>query len=161
MHCLATLVICGSAPIMPQPGCINDCIVSKGDMHAAGHTASWGRGYPDLLADCYNASGARTGAGPLDPTRNGTYGALWRLLREAAGVFPDAYVHLGGDEVDLACWEVCASGFRVYSVLWDAHVHQMWRTWRAGNQACAHERMNTLSSHGVCMTLVRWGASSA
>ncbi|KAK9836128.1 hypothetical protein WJX81_003786 [Elliptochloris bilobata] len=70
-----------------------------------GHTASWGRGYPDLLTDCYNESGARTGAGPLDPTRNGTYGALWRLLREAAGVFPDAYVHLGGDEVDLACWE--------------------------------------------------------
>lgn len=78
-------------------------------MHSAGHTASWGRGYPDLLADCYNASGARTGAGPLDPTRNGTYGALWALLREAAGVFPDAYVHLGGDEVDLACWEVSAS----------------------------------------------------
>lgn len=112
---------CGSAPAMPQPGCINACMVSKA-VHAAGHTASWGRGYPDLLADCYNASGARTGAGPLDPTRNGTYGALWHLLREAAGVFPDAYVHLGGDEVDLACWEVRAPGFRVWSVPLDAHI---------------------------------------
>jgi len=72
---------------------------------APGHTASWGRGYPELLAGCYDAAGARVGAGPLDPTRNATYAALWRLLREAAGAFPDAYVHLGGDEVDLTCWE--------------------------------------------------------
>ena len=71
---------------------------------APGHTASWGRGYPELLAGCYDG-GVRVGAGPLDPTRNGTYAALWRLLREAAGAFPDAYVHLGGDEVNLTCWE--------------------------------------------------------
>ncbi len=40
--------------------------------------------------------------------RNETYAALWALLREAAGLFPDSYVHLGGDEVPFTCWQVCA-----------------------------------------------------
>lgn len=90
----------------PSKACTADREPYFRGLTSAGHTASWGRGYPDLLAECFDEAGQRTGAGPLDPTQNGTYGALWRLLREAAGLFPDAYVHLGGDEIDLACWEV-------------------------------------------------------
>ncbi len=79
------------------------------DQHSctAGHTASWGKGYPEVLTECYSQDGQKTGAlGPLNPARNETYTFLWRLLREAAQVFPDTYVHLGGDEVPFDCWEV-------------------------------------------------------
>ena len=73
----------------------------------AGHTASWGKGYPEVLTECYSQDGQKTGdLGPLNPARNETYLFLWRLLREAAQVFPDTYLHLGGDEVPYDCWEV-------------------------------------------------------
>ena len=88
----------------------------------AGHTASWGKGYPEVLTECYGQDGQKTGAlGPLNPARNETYTFLWQLLREAAQVFPDTYVHLGGDEVPFDCWEVsgasvmcCGSADRCY-----------------------------------------------
>ncbi|DBA89255.1 TPA: hypothetical protein ACH3X1_016396 [Trebouxia sp. C0004] len=71
-----------------------------------GHVASWGKGYPELLTQCYNDQGKPNGElGPLDPTRNSTYNALWLLFREAAQVFPDSYIHLGGDEVPFDCWQ--------------------------------------------------------
>lgn len=71
-----------------------------------GHVASWGKGYPELLTQCYNGQGKPNGElGPLDPTRNSTYTALWLLFREAAQVFPDSYIHLGGDEVPFDCWQ--------------------------------------------------------
>ena len=74
---------------------------------AAGHTASWGKGYPELLTDCYDAQERPTGLkGPINPARNETYALLWKLLREAAALFPDSYIHLGGDEVPFDCWQV-------------------------------------------------------
>lgn len=42
----------------------------------------------------------------MNPVRNETYAALWQFLREAAGLFPDSYMHLGGDEVPFDCWQV-------------------------------------------------------
>lgn len=72
----------------------------------AGHTASWGKGYPGLLTDCYNGEEQPTGEkGPVNPVRNETYALLWAFLREAAGLFPDTYLHLGGDEVPFDCWQ--------------------------------------------------------
>ncbi|EIE23444.1 putative beta-N-acetylhexosaminidase [Coccomyxa subellipsoidea C-169] len=71
-----------------------------------GHTASWGKGYPGLLTDCYNEKEQPTGEkGPVNPVRNETYALLWAFLREAAGLFPDTYLHLGGDEVPFDCWQ--------------------------------------------------------
>ena len=73
----------------------------------AGHTASWGKGYPELLTDCYDSQERPTGLkGPINPARNETYALLWKLLREAATAFPDSYIHLGGDEVPFDCWQV-------------------------------------------------------
>lgn len=78
-----------------------------GAVLCSGHTQSWGKGHPELLADCYGEDGRRKGRkGPLDPTRRGTYTLLRGLLQELAAVFPDRYLHLGGDEVSFSCWEV-------------------------------------------------------
>jgi hexosaminidase len=72
-----------------------------------GHTLSWLVGYPELAA----------GAGPfeigrhfgvfdpvLDPTREEIYTFLDGFIGEMAGLFPDPYFHVGGDEVNGKAW---------------------------------------------------------
>lgn len=73
-----------------------------------GHTGSWLVGYPELSA----------GQGPfelqrtwgifdpvLDPTKDRVYTFLDRFLGEMAALFPDAYFHIGGDEVNGRQWK--------------------------------------------------------
>ena len=52
------------------------------------------------MADCPETVSERGQAYQvLDPTRNGTYEILGKLLKELGDLAPDAYFHLGGDEV--------------------------------------------------------------
>lgn len=71
-----------------------------------GHTLSWGKGLPHFLTQCYDESGFILNGtfGPLDPTSNLTYIYLEKLLTEVSQLFPESYLHLGGDEVDFSCW---------------------------------------------------------
>jgi hexosaminidase len=76
-------------------------IVPEFDM--PGHSRSWVIGYPDL------ASGPgpftlETGDPIMDPTRESTYKFLEKFIAEMAKLFPDAYFHIGGDEVDGKQW---------------------------------------------------------
>jgi hexosaminidase len=72
-----------------------------------GHATSWLVGYPKL----------GVGKGPyqivrgfgilthlMDPTKESTYKFLSGFVGEMAKLFPDAYFHIGGDEVDPAEW---------------------------------------------------------
>jgi hexosaminidase len=72
-----------------------------------GHAQSWFVGYPELAS----------GPGPysierhfgifdpvMDPTRRGTYEFIDRFLGEMAGIFPDPYMHIGGDENNGVQW---------------------------------------------------------
>lgn len=72
-----------------------------------GHSTSWFVGYPELAS----------GPGPykvehtfgihdeaLDPTRESTYTFLDAFLGEMAKLFPDEYVHIGGDESNGKQW---------------------------------------------------------
>ena len=72
-----------------------------------GHTTSWFVGYPELAS----ASGPfqierKWGIfePTLDPTRDEIYTFLDGFIGEMAGLFPDEYFHIGGDEVLDAEW---------------------------------------------------------
>jgi len=44
----------------------------------------------------------------FDPTLNSTYQFVAQFLAEVVKVFPENYIHLGGDEVDFQCWNSTA-----------------------------------------------------
>ncbi len=73
-----------------------------------GHSIAWFVGYPELAS----------GKGPyqierhwgvfdpaMDPTRESTYEFLDRFIGEMTQLFPDAYWHIGGDEVNGKEWD--------------------------------------------------------
>src|SRR5579863_1481455 len=71
-----------------------------------GHTRSWYLGYPELSSGTgpYTLEGG--GIDPImDPTRESTYKFLEKFVAEMAKLFPDAYFHIGGDEVDGKQWD--------------------------------------------------------
>ncbi|CAL8089385.1 unnamed protein product [Orchesella dallaii] len=71
-----------------------------------GHTRSWGYAWPDFLTECFTSRGQPDGTfGPINPLREDAYKKMAQLLEEVINVFPDSYLHLGGDEVDFDCWK--------------------------------------------------------
>jgi hexosaminidase len=84
-------------------------VVPEFDM--PGHATSWFVGYPALAS----------GPGPysierkfgifdpaMDPSREATYEFLDGFIGEMAGLFPDAFFHIGGDEVNGEQWKKTA-----------------------------------------------------
>ena len=75
-----------------------------------GHTRSWFLGHPELSSGAgpYTLEGG--GIDPImDPTRESTYKFLEKFIAEMAKIFPDAYFHVGGDEVDGKQWDANAN----------------------------------------------------
>jgi hexosaminidase len=73
-----------------------------------GHTRSWFVGYPALASakESYNIRrqfGIDDAA--MDPTRESTYLFLDKFLGEMAELFPDPYMHVGGDESNGKQWK--------------------------------------------------------
>jgi hexosaminidase len=73
-----------------------------------GHTAAVGQAYPDLITDCYDWLDGGTPAAlrwpqwdnvVLDVTKNATKSFVRTLFGEIAALFPDSFMHVGGDEV--------------------------------------------------------------
>jgi len=72
-----------------------------------GHSRSWFVGYPELASgegpftlDSENGPSSVT-----DPTREETYKFMDKFVEEMGKLFPDAYFHIGGDEVDGKFWD--------------------------------------------------------
>ena len=80
-------------------------VVPEFDM--PGHIQSWLVGYPDLasapgpyaIADKFGVMDAA-----FDPTRESTYVFIDGFLGEMASLFPDPYMHIGGDESNGKHW---------------------------------------------------------
>jgi hexosaminidase len=73
-----------------------------------GHVTSWLVGMPELGSVARKYEIARTFGiwdGALDPTRESTYKFLDGFIEEMAGLFPDEYMHLGGDESNGKDWK--------------------------------------------------------
>ena len=73
-----------------------------------GHAYSWGLS-PALASITVDCPAYADGLGhvddvPLDPTNDLTYNVVRGVLSDAAAAFPDAFLHLGGDEVQYGCW---------------------------------------------------------
>ncbi|MGH9873449.1 MAG: family 20 glycosylhydrolase [Pyrinomonadaceae bacterium] len=73
-----------------------------------GHATSWLVGYPELGSapgpyQIERAAGIFEPA--LDPTREQTYKFLDEFFGEMASLFPDAYMHIGGDENEGKQWD--------------------------------------------------------
>ncbi len=84
-------------------------VVPEFDM--PGHATSWFAGYPELAS----ASGVyqierKWGVfdPAMDPTREYTYEFLDRFIGEMTALFPDAFFHIGGDEVNGEQWKKSA-----------------------------------------------------
>ncbi len=81
-------------------------IVPELDM--PGHTTALGLAYPELMtAPAPNAAELHWGVHPavLDPSKEQVYTFLQQLLTEVADVFPEPYLHIGGDEVLPDRWQ--------------------------------------------------------
>lgn len=72
-----------------------------------GHSTSWFVGYPEY-ASAPGPYRIERGFGVFHPVFNpanpGTYKFLDRFFREMASLFPDPYLHIGGDEVEAVHW---------------------------------------------------------
>lgn len=82
------------------------------ELDLPGHCWGLGLAYPELL--CAPAPRqAQTGFGvfpcAVDPTQEALYDFLDGLLGEWRAVFPDPYLHLGGDELAPAPWQALAA----------------------------------------------------
>ena len=73
-----------------------------------GHSTSWLVGYPEM-GSAPGPYKIERGAGifepALDPTREQTYKFLDTFLGEMAQLFPDEYMHIGGDENEGKQWD--------------------------------------------------------
>ena len=71
-----------------------------------GHTHSFYPGYPELASAPGPYTVENDGLDPImDPTKESTYKFLEKFIAEMAKLFPDAYFHIGGDEVDGKQWD--------------------------------------------------------
>jgi hexosaminidase len=73
-----------------------------------GHVTSWLVGMPELGSVQRPYEISRTFGvwdGALDPTKESTYKFLDAFIGEMAGLFPDEYMHMGGDESNGADWK--------------------------------------------------------
>jgi hexosaminidase len=84
-------------------------VVPEFDM--PGHTTAWFVGHPEL-ASAPGPYGIERRWGvhkpTMDPTRETTWTFLDGFVTEMAGLFPDRYWHVGGDEVDPTQWNSSA-----------------------------------------------------
>ena len=94
-----------------------------------GHASSIAVAYPDLMSapGPYRMEREWGVHKPtLDPTRDEVYQFVDTIVGELAAIFPDPYLHIGGDEVDASQWRASPSiqAFMQQNGLADTHALQ-------------------------------------
>ena len=73
-----------------------------------GHSTAWLFAYPEMASGT-TPTGIRREFGvsdtAIDPTREETYRFIEKFLREMTAIFPDEYIHIGGDETPAPDWK--------------------------------------------------------
>jgi hexosaminidase len=112
-----------------------------------GHSTSWLVGYPELGSQPGPFALERTWGifdNNLDPSREEVYAFLDKFLGEMAGLFPDAYLHIGGDEVTPRQWNANAA---IQDFMYEKRLNDA-----ADLQAHFNTRLNAiLAGHGKRM----------
>src|SRR5580704_3585165 len=111
-----------------------------------GHTLSWLAAYPELGSALGPYEIGRTWGAfdpVMDPTREEVYQFLDVFLGEMAALFPDAYFHIGGDEVSPKQWNASAriQAFAKQHRLKDAHALQAYFNQRVQKILEAHGKI--------------------
>lgn len=77
------------------------------ELDVPGHTTSWVWAYPEWGAGQLEAPSTGFGVHEacLDPTKPEVLNAIKHVFSELTDVFPDSYVHVGGDEVNSTWWD--------------------------------------------------------
>lgn len=85
-------------------------IILVPEVDIPGHTEQFCRKYPDL----FGTLSTEQNTGNADfvfnilPADQSVFSALERIFGEVAELFPDSpYIHIGGDEAAVGCWEKC------------------------------------------------------
>jgi hexosaminidase len=120
-------------------------VVPEFDM--PGHSTAWFVGYPELASAPGPYSIERKWGvfdPAMDPTRESTYNFLDAFIGEMAGLFPDQFFHIGGDEVNGKQWDANPQIQRFM------HVHKLKNN--ADLQAYFNTRVQKLvAKHGKTM----------
>lgn len=120
------------------------------EINIPGHSTSWFIGYPELASSDGPFSLPETfgvKAAAFDPSKEGTYEFLDTFLAEMAELFPDPYIHIGGDEVLAEGWK---SNPEIQQFIQDNQLED-----KHGLQAYFNQRIQTiLRKHGK--QLVGW-----
>ncbi|XP_072955833.1 beta-hexosaminidase 2-like [Typha angustifolia] len=86
------------------------------EIDAPAHTGSWAEAYPEIMT-CANMFwlpngpenwpdrlASEPGTGHLNPLDPQTYQVHENVIKDIASLFPDEFLHAGGDEITPGCW---------------------------------------------------------
>eukprot|EP00769_Ergobibamus_cyprinoides_P004473 gnl/Ergobibamus_cyprinoides/666.p2 GENE.gnl/Ergobibamus_cyprinoides/666~~gnl/Ergobibamus_cyprinoides/666.p2 ORF type:complete len:363 (+),score=144.18 gnl/Ergobibamus_cyprinoides/666:538-1626(+) len=111
-----------------------------------GHAAGW-HGVDGIVVQCPVAVSNINNAA-LDPTLEATYTALGAVLDAVDALFPDAFVHLGGDEFVHKCWDQMA---HIHSFMQDNGIASIDELY-----VYFHDRLEALLADHPRLTAVYW-----
>ena len=87
------------------------------EIEMPGHTSSWRNAYPDIVNCTVDKNqnnnmfqfALEPPAGQLHPSLPQTYEVINKILNDVSTIFPDDFIHIGGDEARSACWGGCTT----------------------------------------------------
>lgn len=74
------------------------------EVDVPGHAASWTKGYPQIMADCFVKYSYNINDFALNPTLDETYSVVGDVLKDIQDATGSKFLHIGGDEVVYGCW---------------------------------------------------------